>query len=199
MANRPRSTAVRSRRPRHPARPRPGRREPEKLRLVNRRLDCLLEDLASSAATPSGRVLPWPPAGREALGTRPGARGDAGPALPAAPYSSHRIPSIPAANLSPAQGLHSDMVQQRGQSLLGVSRDRSPYPVHRLGHAPPTLRPARALAHRVPSLRSTGSAEGRPSLFARFIATMDESDCFVPSIMSFGLLLSHATPGRPPG
>ena len=51
----------------------------------------------------------------------------------------------------------------------------------------------------VPSLRSTGSAEGRPSLFARFIATMDESDCFVPSIMSFGLLLSHATPGRPPG
>ena len=47
-------------------------------------------------------------------------------------------------------------------------------------------------------LRSTGSAEGSPSLFARFIATMDESDCFVSSIMRFGLLLSHAAPARPP-
>ena len=150
--------------------------------------------LSSSAATPSGPFRPaWgcSPAEREALGTRPGARGDAGPAvaLPASPRS-HRTPGA-ASFLSPRSRRRASTVISRGQSLLGVSRDRSPYPVHRLGTLP---RPSGACLTEVPSLRSTGSAEGRPSLFARFIATVNPIASFRP--MSFGLLLSHATPGR---
>ena len=46
----------------------------------------------------------------------------------------------------------------------------------------------------VPPLRSTDSAESFPSLFARFITTMDESDCFLSPLMGYGFLLSHKAP-----
>ena len=48
----------------------------------------------------------------------------------------------------------------------------------------------------VPPLRSTDSAESSPSLFARFITTMDESDCFLSPLMDYGFLLSHKAPAR---
>ena len=48
----------------------------------------------------------------------------------------------------------------------------------------------------VPPLRSTDSAESSPSLFARFITTMDESDCFLSPLMDYGFLLSHQAPAR---
>ena len=141
--------------------------EPEKLRLVNRRQelvhDCLLEDLVLQCGHPK-RSCPsvrlgdvHPPNGRRSVRAPVHAAMQVQQSLfqlrpillPPYPVDSRRS-ILPQSEVGAAQGLHSDMVQQRGQSLLGVSRDRSPYPVHRLGHAPPTLRPARALAHRIP-------------------------------------------------
>ena len=51
----------------------------------------------------------------------------------------------------------------------------------------------------VPPLRSTDSAESFPSLFARFITTMGESDCFLSPLMGYGFLLSHKAPARAGG
>ena len=48
------------------------------------------------------------------------------------------------------QRVRRDVVQERSQFLLRISRCSLPYPLDRLGHALPTLRPARALVLRIP-------------------------------------------------
>ena len=91
--------------------------------------------LSSSAATPSGRVLPSGLT-RRTGGARYAPRctrrcRSSSRSSSFAPYSSHRTPSIPAQHPSSVRGRRGagpprDMVQQRGQSLLGVSRSGHP-------------------------------------------------------------------------
>ena len=50
----------------------------------------------------------------------------------------------------PAQRVRRDMMQERRQFLLRLPRCSLPYPLGGLGHAFPTLRPARAFASRIP-------------------------------------------------
>jgi hypothetical protein len=65
----------------------------------------------------------------------------------------------------------------------------------------PALRPDRALQRRIPhdpALLSTGSAAGRPALFASFPGTMGESDFSDPCITVYGPGL-HRAARRPAG
>jgi hypothetical protein len=49
----------------------------------------------------------------------------------------------------------------------------------------------------VPTLRSTGSATGRPALFVGFVATTVESDFSCPCIGGYGSSPSHRGPAQP--
>ena len=61
--------------------------------------------------------------------------------------TSRRI--LPQGEVGRAEQLRRDMVEKRRETLLRVSLYSLPYPVCRLWHAHPTLRPARALASRI--------------------------------------------------
>ena len=114
------------------------------------------------AATPSGRVhhpaSVCSPAVMASPGTLPSARGRAGrptglPALPCTSATSchprcRRI--LLQREERPAQRIDRDMVEKRRQTLPWLPLNELPYPVGRLCHAFPTLRPARALAFRIP-------------------------------------------------
>ena len=74
-----------------------------------------------------------------------------------------------------------------------------PYAVQRLGHAFPVLRPARVMwpaFPSVPTLRSTGSATGRPALFVGFTANTVEFDFSCPFIAGYGSSPSRRGPAR---
>ena len=90
-----------------------------------------------------------------------------------------------------------DVVQERGEPLLLLQPCGLPYAVQAVGRALPARCPGRAVLFRVllgPRPWLHGLLAGRPASFARFPATMAESDPSSPCIIGFGSSPSRCGP-----
>ena len=165
------------------------------------------------AATPSGRVPPsglgmlTPPRWNRPVRSRVHALVQVGqPAFQPLPVHTPRHAIGPGCRTPlqleerPAQSFDRDVVQKRGETLPWFPLYVLPYPVSRLCHAFPVLRPARALTFQIPPwARSFAPSTPPERMFLcspTSQATIPESDFCMPFISGYGLLLSSAVPSR---